>query len=70
MTLATAAQIRGIHSKNLQTKEFWFHRGKAMAILNKNLSTLEHGITDAMIYTVSMLAYTDVCFTPVINVYG
>ena len=60
MTMATVAQVRGIGTKHPETKDFWLHRGRAISLLNKSLSVPETRVTDAMICTVGMLAYTDV----------
>jgi len=63
MTLATVAQFRALHAKSSNPnslQEYWYHRGRAMELLNLELTTLESGVTDAMICTVGLLAYTDV----------
>jgi hypothetical protein len=60
MTMATVAQVQERRNKQTGSKEFWLHRGRALSLLNKSLSELDHGITDAIICTVGMLAYTDV----------
>lgn len=39
---------------------FWYHRGAAIAALNRELSQQNTEITDTMIYTVGMLLYLEV----------
>lgn len=43
---------------------FWYHRGSAIAALNKALSSENGQITDVMFCTVGMLAYLEVFWFP------
>jgi len=58
--MATVLQVQRFQGRPA-SDYFWYHRGGAIASLNKDLLGAQSQITDAMFCAVGMLAYIEVC---------